>query len=194
MNFLAHLYLSSPHEPLMVGNFIADGIKGNKWNLFPESIAKGILMHRHIDSFTDTHAITAQSKKMLYPQFGKWSGVIVDVFYDHFLAKHWFLFHHQPLKIFTEETYKILFKNWDILPERNQKLLEYMSHDNWLLHYATIEGIEFALTGMSQRRALGSGIEKAPAFLLQHYAAFEKHFLLFMPEIKESVRTKFGEP
>jgi len=181
MNFLAHLFLADPHRELIIGNFIADEIKGNKWNLFEENIANGIKMHRAIDSFTDTHAITSKSRSLIRPQYGKWSGVVMDVFYDHFLAKNWNHFHALPLLDFTHKMYAILEENKSLLPTKTQYLFNYMQKDNWLWHYAQLEGVQFALTGLSKRRALHSGIEKATIELVKYEKQLEEQFMQFMP-------------
>ena len=97
MNFLAHIYLSGEDEGITIGNFIADGIKGKKYLSYPASIQKGILLHRGIDSFTDSHPTVRQSTARLHENYGHYSGVIVDILYDHFLAKNWEEYHEQDL-------------------------------------------------------------------------------------------------
>ena len=88
MNYLAHIYLSNEEEEITLGNFIADGVKGKKYVQFPLGIQQGILLHRAIDSFTDAHPIVRKSTKRLHKKYGHYSGVIVDILYDHFLAKN----------------------------------------------------------------------------------------------------------
>src|ERR1700739_88451 len=105
VNFLAHLYLAGEDEGLIVGNFIADSVKGNKFNDYEPRIAKGIQMHREIDFFSDTHPVYRQSVHRLAPTYGKFSGVITDMFYDHFLAKYWNNYSNIPLKDFVENAY-----------------------------------------------------------------------------------------
>ena len=89
MNFLAHIYLSGNNDLLKIGNFMADSIRGNSYENYPEEIKKGILLHRSIDSFTDMHPVYRKSKHRLHEKYGHYSGVIMDIFYDHFLAKNW---------------------------------------------------------------------------------------------------------
>ena len=89
MNFLAHLFLSGEPGELMVGNFIADSVKGNAMNDFSEGIQKGIILHRAIDTFTDSHNEMQKSKERLRPRYKKYAPVITDIFYDHFLAVNW---------------------------------------------------------------------------------------------------------
>src|SRR5947208_16353703 len=117
MNFLAHIYLSGNDEEIMIGNFIADFVKGNKKDNYPAKIKKGIELHRMIDDFTDHHETTAKSKDRLRKKYGKYSGVIVDLYYDHFLAANFSEFHSSLLGNFSQQTYDILKKHWNILPE-----------------------------------------------------------------------------
>src|SRR5438477_11389856 len=107
MNFLAHIYLSGSDEQIMIGNFIADFVKGNKKNEYPSRIKKGIELHRLIDDFTDHHAITLRSKERIRQRQGKYAAVVIDIFYDHFLAKNFSEYHPQPLKEFSEKTYAV---------------------------------------------------------------------------------------
>src|SRR5688572_23493915 len=89
MNFLAHLYLSGDFDELMIGNFMADFVKGKPSPSIHPQIVKGIELHRQIDTYTDTHPIVKASKVRLQPTYRKYAGVIVDMYYDHFLAIHW---------------------------------------------------------------------------------------------------------
>jgi acyl carrier protein phosphodiesterase len=188
MNFLAHLYLSRHSEKLMVGNFIADGIKGKKYLLFEKDIAGGIIMHRAIDTFTDQHPIAHHSKSLLREKFGLLSGVIIDVFYDHFLAANWQSYSNESLEKFTSSCYAILFKNENSLPEKNRKMLFYMSRENWLLSYADIDGIRSALTGMSRRVKFENKLFEATDELEKNYNAFKNDFTEFFPQLINHVK------
>src|SRR5690606_17104395 len=105
MNFLAHVYLSGDNPKIMVGNFIGDFVKGGRLSeRFEKDIARGIELHRAIDDFTDSHAVVLKSKERLRPKYRHYSPVIVDMFYDHILARHWNDYHPQSLPAFAEET------------------------------------------------------------------------------------------
>ena len=151
MNFLAHIYLSGDDEGITIGNFIADGIKGKQYKKYPISIQKGILLHRSIDSYTDSHPTVRLSTKRLHKNYGHYSGVIVDILYDHFLAKNWNQYHEQPLDRYIDVFYDTLRTNYPILPTRIQRMMPYMISDNWLLSYATIPGISKILQQMDVR-------------------------------------------
>ncbi len=183
MNFLAHIYLSGDDRLLMIGNFIADFVKGNKKDLYPERIKEGIELHRMIDDFTDHHPITTISKNRLRAKYGKYSGVIVDIYYDHFLAKDFHLYSGISLKEYSEETYRIVTFYEAFLPEGVKYFLPFMIERNWLLNYASIDGIGRALTGLSKRVSFDNKMDESVEDLKLQYADFENDFKFFFPEL-----------
>ena len=184
MNYLAHLFLSGEDEDLMVGNFIADAIKGKQLDRFSAEIQRGVRLHRAIDSFTDSHEITKLSKARLNAGYRHYAGVIIDIYYDHFLAKNWSDYHYLPLADFTTKVYEILENYQDILPERIAHMLQYMVPQNWLLNYAHYEGINRVLNGMSRRTKFDSGMEHAIHELKLYEELFENEFSLFFPQLQ----------
>ncbi len=183
MNFLAHIYLSGNDNELIIGNFIADGIKGKKYKKFSSGIQKGILLHREIDTFTDAHPIVRQSTKRLHKNYGHYSGIIVDILYDHFLAKNWSRYSDIPLNVFVENFYQLLRDSFDLLPSRIQKMMPYMIADNWLLSYATIDGISKILFQMNYRTQNKSKMNLAVGELEEYYNEFETEFTTFFDEL-----------
>ncbi|HAV55892.1 MAG: ACP phosphodiesterase [Aequorivita sp.] len=183
MNFLAHIYLSGNDESVIIGNFIADGIKGKRYLKYPPAIAKGILLHRAIDSFTDAHPTVHQSTARLHKNYGHYSGVIVDILYDHFLAKNWSKYSEVPLDEYVADFYKLLRKNFTMLPARIQRMMPYMIADNWLLSYATVEGISKILAQMNVRTKGVSKMNLAVAELEEYYNEFEAEFTSFFDEL-----------
>lgn len=185
MNFLAHAYLSGDHPKILVGNFIADFVKGRQaLSKFEQTIAKGIELHRLIDAFTDDHMIVDESKKRLRPKYRHYAAVIVDVFYDHFLAKNWNDYHPAPLADFADHVYKTIDSFHSVTPEGIHHMLPYMVSGNWLVNYSKIEGIHQALTGMSRRTPYESKMNEAVQDLRDHYALFEAEFHSFFPLLK----------
>ena len=184
MNYLAHIALSGDSELIKIGNFIADGVKGKKYELFPEDIQKGILLHRQIDWFTDNNEVVRKSKRRLNVQYGHYKGVIIDILYDHFLAKNWKLYFHTPLQVFTHAFYKILEDNIDVLPERAKYATSYMIKDDWLTNYAKIEGIEKVLIGMNNRTEGRSKMNLAIKDLKDHYNDFDQDFRIFFEKLR----------
>ena len=187
MNFLAHLYLSGKSEGLLIGNFIADAVKGKAHEKFPSPIQKGIILHRRIDVFTDSHPIVLQSCKRLWEKYRHYSPVIIDIFYDHFLAVDWINYSDVPLEKFAEACYRLMENNFEILPEKIKIMLPYMSKHNWLMNYAQVEGIRKTLTGMSRRTPFESGMETAVDSLIEYYPLFKIEFELFFVELKSYV-------
>lgn len=193
MNFLAHIYLSGDNELITIGNFIADGIRGKQYKKFSKEIQIGILLHRQIDTFTDAHPIVRQSTKRLHKNYSHYSGVIVDILYDHFLAKNWTQYSDIPLDIYVDKFYGSLETNFDLLPPRTQKLMPYMMADNWLLNYANLEGIQRVLNGMNRRTKNVSGMDKATLELQQYYSEFETEFKEFFQELCVFSELKLNE-
>jgi len=184
MNYLAHIYLSGTNDLLKIGNFMADSIKGHDYEKFDSEIKKGILLHRHIDSFTDMHPIYRQSKHRLHEKYGHYSGVIMDIFYDHFLAKNWTKYAEIELKIYVAEFYQSMNNHYELLSEKAQNILPYMEKQNWLLNYQSIEGIQQILTQMDRRTNNKSNMRFATEELTSHYNDFENEFTIFFEEIK----------
>ncbi len=183
MNFLAHIYLSGDNELVTIGNFVGDGVRGNKYKNYPKEIQIGIQLHREIDTFTDAHPIFRRSTKRLHKNYSHYSGVIVDIFYDHFLAKNWKTYSKVPLADYVDHFYKSLNKNLEVLPPRFQRMAPIMIEGNWLVSYASIEGIQLVLNGMNRRTKGISKMNNATKELQEHYHDFEKDFTEFFPEL-----------
>lgn len=192
MNYLAHSFLSGPDEQLLVGNFIADSVRGNQLHHFPQRVAAGILLHRQIDTFTDTHPVVQQSKARLRPKYHKFAGVITDVFYDHFLAVNFDQYAAVNLMAYSEQVYALIQRHDYLLPERVKYFLPYMQNQNWLLNYAHLEGIRKSLTGLSRRTSFISGMETAADALQADYELYEAEFLIFFPELQNFVNSKLN--
>ncbi|MGM1055683.1 MAG: ACP phosphodiesterase [Bacteroidota bacterium] len=184
MNYLAHIYLSGEDEQLKIGNFIADSVKGRKFIGFPEKVKNGIILHRAIDTFTDSHPIVKKSVHRLFPVYSHYSAVIVDILYDHFLAANWSDYSDVPLEKYVAEFYELLNENFEILPKRVKQFLPYMIRDNWLLNYATIEGIGKILFQMDQRTKNRSQMQLATAELKLYYPEFEEEFRSFFTDLE----------
>jgi acyl carrier protein phosphodiesterase len=183
MNFLAHLYLSGTDHSLMIGNFIADSVKGKEILEFNAEIQKGIQLHRHIDYFTDTHPVISEGKKILTPYFGKYNAVVMDIYMDHFLAKDWINYSNVPLTSYAASVYNLLEEHAEILPERIQQMLPYMIRQDWLSNYANFYGIEQVFKGMSRRASFESHMEDATEVLKKHYSEMQESFDLFFPKL-----------
>ena len=184
MNFLAHIYLSGDSDLIKIGNFMADGVRGNKHLELHSDIQKGIILHRSIDTFTDAHPLFRQSTKRLHANYHHFSGVIVDVFYDHFLAKNWSLYSDEKLEVYVANFYESLDIHYDLLTEKAQLMKPYMIQQNWLLSYRTIEGIEKILSQMDNRIKRESNMRFSVEELRLFYQEFEDDFTIFFNELQ----------
>ena len=191
MNFLAHIYLSFGDDEITIGNFIADSIRGNKYKHLPDRIQKGILLHREIDTYTDSHPVAKTSSKRLHKNYSHYSQVIVDIFYDHFLAKNWKQYSDIPLELFVENFYDLLKENATILPEGTKRMIPYMISDNWLLNYAKMDGISRVLSGMNRRTNNRSKMNYAILDLEKDYDSFELEFTAFFKELEAFSKQKY---
>ena len=195
MNYLAHIYLSGENEDLKIGNFIADSVKGKNYKKYPEVVQQGILLHRKIDSFTDSHPTVFKSTHRLFPIYSHYASVIIDVLYDHFLAKNWKKYHDTSLAVYIDEFYYLLKTNFEILPKRVQKFYPYMVSQNWLLNYATIEGIEQILFQMNGRVKSKIQLHHSIKEFKEDYTLFETEFTSFFEELiqfSENERKNFN--
>ena len=195
MNFLAHLYLAClPEgqarydEELLVGNFIADSVKGSKYQLFSPTISRGILMHREVDYFSDHNPFYLQSVHQLQPAYGKYSGVITDMFYDYFLAANWNSYSSVDLRKFCDDAYLILTSHQESMPEESRIILEYMSNHDWLYSYRETEGIRRALNGMSKRMKYYFPMDNAVQELEKNSSIYLRHFSEFFPLLVEHTK------
>lgn len=183
MNFLAHIYLSGTNERIQIGNFMGDGIRGKDYVHYHKDIQIGVLLHRSIDSFTDFHPIFRQSKYRLVPKFNHFSGIIIDMFYDHFLAKEWELYHHEKLEDFTQNFYHALENHTAELNQKTRNLLPYLTKQNWLVRYAHLTDLQQILKQMDQRFTLKSNMNEAVEDLYDHYPDFKREFHLFFKDL-----------
>ncbi|MHC5202424.1 acyl carrier protein phosphodiesterase [Myroides sp. LJL119] len=187
MNFLAHIYLSKEIDHLKIGNFIADSVVGKRYLDYPPQIQKGIILHRHIDTFTDSHPIWRSSKKHIVPVYGHYSGVIVDMYYDYFLALHWDKFCNVALQSYAQSFYNLLQNNFELLPKKVQNFLPIMIQENWLVKYKTIQGLSYILKQMDTRTKGISKMSQATNQLIEHHQELESQFFAFFKELQQEV-------
>ena len=193
MNFLAHIYLSGDDDFVKIGNFMADSIRGSQYLDYPNSLQKGILLHRHIDSFTDAHSIYRKSKHRLHEKYGHYSGVIMDIAYDHFLAKNWSKYSNEKLEDYAADFYQLIQDNYEILTERTKGMLPYMIGRNWLVSYATIAGLEMILFQMDYKTKHRAHMQEAIVEIQDFYTEFESEFFQFFEELIISCQQKIAE-
>ena len=185
MNYLAHLYLSEPSEDAWLGSLLGDFVKGPMDGRYSADITRGIVLHRKIDTFTDAHPVVLQSKSRISTQRRRYAGIMIDMFYDHFLAKYWHEFHAQPLGAFTARIYAILERRHAILPERLQQMAPKMAQWHWLESYADTGSIRTALDRLGQRLTRENRLLDSADELTEHYARLETDFREFLPQVRE---------
>lgn len=183
MNFLAHLFLSGTNEELRLGNFIGDYVKGHEYKKYPPNVRKGIILHRQIDNFTDNHPIVRQHKTLFYQKYHKYSGIVTDILYDHFLSTQWNRFSDEALADYIDEMYRWIEANVENLPADMQRIIPSLIKNQWLRAYATLEGIESVLIGMSKGTTLPAEHEFALFVIRKHYEELRHAFLHYFEEL-----------
>jgi acyl carrier protein phosphodiesterase len=191
MNYLAHLFLSGNNEEIIVGNFVGDYVKGNKYQNFPEGIQKGILLHRQIDSFTDNHPKFFEARQLLKPDFRLYAGIVIDLFYDHFLASYWNNYSNVTLRQFSKNIHAVLLSYFRYLPNRVQGFLPSLIQHKRLESYAKKSGIQKSLEIMSRYTSLPDYSEKAISILKTNHSYLYENFTNFMKDMINYVEREF---
>ena len=186
MNYLAHSFLSNNNTNLLIGNFIADHLRGNDFKKYPNEIINGIYLHRKIDTFTDNHESFKASKRLFYKGYERYSGILIDIYSDHFLAKNFEKYSPLSLKEFSETVYQTYIQNQHHLPKSSSNFLEYAIKNNIYHAYASIEGIEKVLFHLSHRIKHGIMLNESIALYKAHEKELELNFeLLFKDAVNE---------
>lgn len=190
MNYLAHLYLADNSPESILGNLLGDFVKGQAaFNIYPMTIKKGIQLHRQVDAYTDSHAVVRESKKLISNINKRYAGIIIDVFYDHFLAKNWSSYSAIPLNEFASNVYTILQDNQQLLPASLIEILPRIIGNNVLMSYADIQGIGNALKRISVRLKRENSLADATEDLRANYDRLEADFSMFFSDLTEYVYT-----
>lgn len=193
MNYLAHVFLARATAATMIGGLLGDFAKGPLDQRYGPAVCAGIRLHRAIDRYTDAHAIVCASRALVSPPRRRFAGIMVDVFYDHFLARHWSRYAELPLADFTQQVYATLAPQQAGFPDRLQRILPRMIADDWLASYRELWAVDAALNGIArrfQRYARARVLVDAAAELERDYSRFERHFLAFFPELLRFVDTQ----
>jgi acyl carrier protein phosphodiesterase len=182
MNFLCHMLLSGSDDQLLVGNFMGDFVKGRLDERFPPRIREGVQLHRRIDSFAEQHPLFRQSRLRLDPSFGRYRGVLVDLFYDYFLANDWDAWSAEPFASWLDRTRRVVEAHRRDLPAELQRLVPVI-FDDLLPSYQTIAGIEIALGRLSRRISRENPLADGATELRRHHDGLRADFRAFMPAI-----------
>lgn len=181
MNFLAHLLCSHGESDVMVGNFLGDFVIRRDYTQYSESIRRGFELHHFIDTFTDSHPLVRDFSGVFKQEFKRYSTVISDVVYDHYVARDWGLYSTISLEQFADDSYTKLYEYYDILPSQVQHFLPYMRSDNWLVQYRETDGIERALRGMSRRANFNKELHNAIGIMNQYDTELQENARMYIP-------------
>lgn len=190
MNYLAHLFLAEDRPESIIGNLLGDFLQGVSKEQYSIAIQQGIELHRKVDAYTDSHPIVKEAKQLISVVRRRFAGILIDVFYDHFLARDWQNYSSVTLDDFSQKVYAILSQHQSILPDRLKYALPQMLQQDWLNNYQYVSGIELTLNRMAHRvnrqgQILASGIEELTA----HYQELDRSFQAFFPELVGYVKT-----
>ncbi len=179
MNYLAHAFLSNNDRDLLIGNFIADHLRGNDFKDHKPKIIEGIYMHRKIDTFTDSHPNFKASKRLFYNGYERYSGILIDIYFDHLLAKNFSNYSSEPLKEFCDKVYKVYTQNQNLLPKSSANFLDYVLKNNIYYEYSSLEGIERVLFHLSHRIKHEVMLNESVVLFKENERALEENFSVF---------------
>ena len=186
MNYLAHIRLAGDDPECLIGNFLGDFVKGRlSEDCYAPGIRRGIVMHRRIDAWTDSHEITRKCARLISPERRRWSRVIIDIFYDHLLAVNWERYSDESLRDFLDRAYGIILGAADIFPEGAAARINTIIKDGWIEKYRSISGLSVVFEGMSRRVRRKNPLSGSEQELVAHYDEINEHFNRFFPEILE---------
>lgn len=187
MNYLAHVFLAGPDPQAIAGALLGDFVKGAQTECYPPAVRDAIRLHRHIDRYTDHHAVVRASRGVVSASRRRFAGIMVDVFFDHFLARQWSRYSTEALPRFTARVYAALEQHRSTAPERLQRMLPRMRAEDWLAGYGQSAAIDLAIDGIARRLKRPSNLWGGGEELRRNYGAFEAHFLEFFPQLMHYV-------
>ncbi|MDJ0734354.1 MAG: ACP phosphodiesterase [Nostocaceae cyanobacterium] len=191
MNWLAHLFLSEDNLENRLGNLLADLVKGSQRQILNPQVLRGIECHQFIDTFTDNHVVVKRSKQRISSNT-RMRGILVDIIYDHFLAKNWSMYSKLPLSVFTAQIYQSFQGYQGNLPVGIRNVIARMAAEDWLGSYRSLAGVENALERISLRLSARLyktfDMEMAVRELTMHYGDLEADFLEFFPQLSAHVK------
>ncbi|MBU78828.1 MAG: ACP phosphodiesterase [Flavobacteriales bacterium] len=191
MNYLAHVYLSRENIDLAIGNFIADNIKGNNYKKFNINWQKGILLHRFIDSYTDSHYIFREHSKLFFDSHRHYSRVLIDIFYDHFLAKNWKKYSHISLENFEFDFCKSLAQNLNKFPNEISNKIRFFICQKWFTKYSSIKGLIYILEKMDNKTQYESKFVTSIEKFISFAPEMESQFFIFFEDMINNVNIYF---
>ncbi|MBV8465872.1 MAG: DUF479 domain-containing protein [Burkholderiales bacterium] len=191
MNYLAHLYLAR-HAPLaMVGGLLGDFAKPAQLADFDPVVQYEVRLHWRIDAFTDSHPVVAEARRRFGEGRRRFAGIVLDVFYDHLLAKHWSTYCDEALPAFAQRCYAALLAHRAALPDKVVPLVERMAQQDWLTSYVERSNVDAAVRRIALRLSRGGdSLVAALDDLAKLDAQLEHGFHAFFPQLEAYVATQ----
>lgn len=193
MNFLAHLYVSTLDDDFLTGSFIADSVKGRTIELLPVAAKQGVIVHRLLDRFTDSHKAFREGVELIKPNLGRWSGVVADIVFDHFLALKWESFSTLQLSDFANYCYHILLQRIEWVPLQSRRILPRITEDDWLTRYSNLEFLNRVFIGMHHRTSSKSTMPMAVDTLVENYDGLSDCFDRLFPDVISYVKIEIAK-
>jgi len=187
MNFLGHSFFKEGSSLFLLGNICGDFYKGLPASLLlPKEMIEGIKFHRKLDSLTDSTTAVSRAKKSL-PEYGLYSGIIIDIYYDHFLAKNWMTLKNESLDLHCGYVYSELLKHSEYIPLKSRKIIDHMIDEDWFKNYKDLDFIEKTLSRISKRISRENNVEKSIDNLRNNYDFFQENFFEFWSELNNKI-------
>ncbi|MBT8768813.1 ACP phosphodiesterase [Pseudomonas boanensis] len=183
MNYLAHLHLGGSQPAQLLGSLYGDFVKGPLAGNWPTEIEAGIRLHRRIDAYTDSHPLITQAKLRFPAERRRMAGILLDIFFDHCLARDWPLYAPEPLTLFTHNVYQVLGAEAN-LPGRLALIAPRMAAQDWLGSYRDFAVLEQVIQGMSRRLSRPEALAGAMDELERLYQPLSEDFQCFYPELQ----------
>ncbi|NIP31148.1 MAG: DUF479 domain-containing protein [Candidatus Dadabacteria bacterium] len=187
MNYLAHVFLAENNDESIIGNFLGDFVKGRLTDQYNPEILKGIITHRKIDAYTDSHVRVKNCRRLISEDRRRWSGVIIDILFDYFLSLRWDDYSNEDLDDFIAHVYDILLRNEAILPENSKQRIISLVTNNWFSKYRTIEGLSKVFEGLSKRVRVKNTLNGAEKELVNNFDELSENFDEFFPQLIDYV-------
>jgi len=184
MNYLAHVFLARQSDEAMVGAVLGDFAKADISGIYAPAVALEIRLHRHIDRYTDSHPAVRNAVQLFAPPRRRFAGIVLDVFFDHMLARSWHTYSEEPLRVFIDRFYRALAAHEGVMPERLREIAPYIVEQDWLGKYAEMDGVAWAVSRMSQRLSRNGHLLRAGLDdLREHYDTIAAAFDAFFPQL-----------
>jgi acyl carrier protein phosphodiesterase len=194
MNYLAHQFLSFQNTDIQLGNLYGEIVRGKDYENYSGDIRKGILLHRSIDTFTDSHEIVKESSKKFHEKYGKFSPIIVDVVYDYFLIKNWNTYSNIEFETFVDDCYSLLNKELENFPEKLNFIVRHLLKYDWFHNYQSLSGIEDTLRGIRNRSKFENQIDQSIVEIQANYEELNQEFQAFFPELMQHCQDFIAKP